>query len=124
MAKLVRFPIVGLVNSLVYAVATTVYISQFAVDNKLATFLGYLTSLPIAFFGHREFTFGSTGGLLIELRRFCLVHAVGVLISWLSMSTAVDFFGLHYAVGIFGAVVLVPIVSFFVFDRWVFCSAG
>lgn len=118
--KIVRFPIVGVVNSLVYAVATTAYISQFQVGSKAASLLGYLTALPVAFFGHRRFTFGSTGSVSAQMRRFCLVHAVGVFVSWLAMGAAVDFFSLHYAVGIFGAVVLVPIISFFVFDRWVF----
>jgi hypothetical protein len=36
------------------------------------------------------------------------------------MGAAVDLLGLHYSAGIFGGVVLVPIVTFLVLNRWVF----
>ena len=118
-SKLVRFPIVGALSSAVYAVATWFYISRLGVGSSAATFAGYMTAIPFSFFAHRSLTFGSRGAVGVEMKRFALVHAVGMLVAWLSMRTT-EALDLHYAVGIVTAVLLVPLVSFVVLDRWVF----
>lgn len=123
-SKFLRFPIVGLASSLIYAAATSIYIAGFHLDSKAATLLGYASAMPFSFLAHRSFTFGSTGAFGTEFFRFALVHAVGALVSWLAMGLAVERLHLHYAIGIVGAVVLVPVISFLVFDRWVFKSGA
>jgi putative flippase GtrA len=122
-SKLLRFPIVGAVSSAVYAVATWFYISHLGVGSSVATFAGYATAIPFSFFAHRSLTFGSRGAVGAEMKRFALVHAAGMFVAWASMraSEALD---LHYAIGIVTAVVLVPLVSFVVLDRWVFKATG
>jgi len=117
--KLLRFPLVGLLSSVVYAVATWVCISQLHLDHRVASLLGYLTALPVSFLGHRHFTFAATGKPSAEIVKFAAVHSIGMGLSWLSVS-ATDWMHVHYAFGIVGAVVLVPIMSFLVLDRWVF----
>ncbi len=118
--KLLRFPAVGAASTLIYAIATSSYISLFSVGNELAAFFGYMTAVPFAFFGHRSFTFSSRGAVTTELGRFVLVHLIGLVVSWFSMHVMVGQFHLHYAFGIAGAMVLVPTISFVLFDRWVF----
>lgn len=122
-SKLVRFPIVGALSSAVYAVATWFYIARLGMDSSAATFAGYATAIPFSFFAHRSVTFGSRGAIGIEMKRFAVVHAVGMFVAWSSMRAS-EFLGLHYAVGIVTAVVLVPLVSFVAFDRWVFKAAA
>ena len=121
-SKLVRFPIVGLASTLIYAVSTAAYIAHLGLGTQVAALAGYGTAIPFSFLAHRSFTFGSAGGVRIEFIRFAVVHAVGAILSWLSMGLAVERLHLHYAVGIVGAVVLVPLVSFLLFDNWVFKS--
>ncbi|MEP7097223.1 MAG: GtrA family protein [Dokdonella sp.] len=118
-SKLVRFPIVGALSSAVYAASTWFYIARLGLGSSAATFAGYATAIPFSFFAHRSFTFGSRGAVGVEIKRFALVHAAGMLVAWLSMRAS-QVLGLHYAVGIVTAVLLVPLVSFVVLNRWVF----
>ena len=118
-SKLLRFPVVGALSSALYAASTWFYIARLGLDENVAAFAGYATAIPFSFLGHRNFTFGSRGGARAELVRFAVVHAAGVLVAWASMQAS-SRLGLHYAVGIVAAVVLVPLVSFLVLDRCVF----
>jgi len=118
-SKLVRFPIVGALSSAVYAASTWFYIARLGVESSAATFAGYATAIPFSFFAHRSLTFGSRGAIGIEMKRFAVVHAAGMFVAWSSMRAS-EFLDLHYGVGIVTAVVLVPLVSFVVLDRWVF----
>ena len=43
-----------------------------------------------------------------------------MLVSVFAMTVAIDFLALHYAIGIILGIGLVPIVNFFVMDKWVF----
>lgn len=118
-AKAMRFPLVGLLSSAIYAVATSLCISQAQMDHGLASLTGYLVALPVSFFGHRNFTFGASGRPTAEFARFIVMHAVGFALAWGAMNMA-GRMQLHWGFGVFGAVVLVPAVSFLVLDRWVF----
>ena len=87
---------------------------------RFASVLGYFTAVPFAFYAHRSYTFGSQGAVKLELRRFVIAQATSLLVSVFAMAAAIDYFGLHYAVGIIGGIVLVPIVTFLALDLWVF----
>ena len=108
-SKLLRFPVVGALSSALYAASTWFYIAHLGLDENVAAFAGYATAIPFSFLGHRNFTFGSRGGAPGELVRFVVVHAAGMLVAWASMQAS-SRLGLHYAVGILAAVVLVPLV--------------
>jgi putative flippase GtrA len=120
--KLFRFGIVGLVNAIIYAFSTSIYISEFGFGVKIASIAGFCTALPLAFFAHKSYTFASQGLLVTELHRFIITQTLSLLVSVFAMSAAVDYFGLHYYVGIFGAIILVPFMVFLILDNWVFCG--
>jgi putative flippase GtrA len=123
-AKLVRFALVGATNGIIYAAATALYIEILGVNSTLASGMGYFTVLPFAFVAQREFTFAGRGRVGLELIRFVATHLASLGVSVLAMFTAVDYLGLHYIVGIAAAIGLVPLVTFFVMDRWVFRNQG
>jgi putative flippase GtrA len=118
--KLLRYATVGVANAIIYGVSTAFYIHTFGIDGKIGSVLGYCTALPFAFIAHRSYTFSSQGAVKIELLRFAITHATSLLVSLIAMAAAIDYFGLHYAFGIIGGVVLVPIVTFLALDLWVF----
>lgn len=107
-------------NAVIYAVVTAFLVSQFGIGSKMASVLGYCAALPIAFVAHRSYAFGSRGVISSELRRFGITYLTGLLVSVLAMGMAVDYLGLHYSFGIVVGIALVPIVTFFVLDNWVF----
>jgi putative flippase GtrA len=119
-AKIFRFCLVGAANAVIYALSTSIYIVQFGIGDKTASVLGFCTAVPFAFLAHRSFTFSSRGLARIELPRFIVIQLASLLTSVFAMGAAVDLLGLHYSAGIFGGVVLVPVVTFLVLNKWVF----
>ncbi len=118
--KFARFATVGVANTIIYATATAVYISGLGIGDKMASVLGYCTAVPFAFLAHRAYTFSSRGLIRSELLRFAITQGTSLLVSVFAMRVAVDYLGLHYALGILGGAVLVPIVTFIVLNKWVF----
>ncbi len=118
--KFLRFGIVGVANTAIYAAATAAYISALGIGDKTSSVLGYCTAVPLAFLAHRSFTFSSRGLIRAELLRFTITQVTGLLVSVFAMGAAVDYFGLHYSLGIVGGTVLVPIMTFVVLNLWVF----
>lgn len=115
-----RFVMVGIVNTLAYALATRLYADLFAVGAAVASALGYVTAMPMAFFGHRILTFEAKGALAPQLVRFLGNHLFGfvlaVVIPWLMT----DLLAWPIWMGIGVTIVAVPVVSYLVMDKWVF----
>ena len=121
-SKLLRFASVGIANGIIYGFSTSMFASGFGIDAKIASVLGYFTAVPFAFFAHRSYTFGSQGAVKLELRRFVITQSTSLLVSVVAMAAAIDYFKLHYVIGIIAAVVLIPIVNFLALNIWVFSS--
>lgn len=118
--KFSRFVMVGVANTLVYAVATRLYADFFAVSAAVASGLGYATAVPMAFFGHRNLTFEAKGALSPQLVRFLGNHLFGfvlaVVIPWL-MS---DLLAWPAWMGMSATILAIPVVSYLVMNKWVF----
>ncbi len=119
-AKGLRFGLVGVSSGLVFAAVTALLVSGTGCGGKLASGCAYIASLPLNFVGHRNFSFRSESGLLGDAARFCAVHAVNLAVTLGAMAGAIDGLGLHYAFGVLGAVVLVPLTNFLLMNIWVF----
>ena len=115
-----RFAGVGGASSLLYAFVVAGAVSGLGLNHNLAALLGFAITAPINFVMHRRFTFRSVGLVENDLVRYVIMQAVNVLLSIGAMVLSVDGFHLPYAVGILGAIVLIPLVSYCVMDRWVF----
>ena len=118
--KFIRFCLVGGANAIVYAAATFTYIAHFGFGENLASLLGFLTAVPFAFIAHRFFTFASRGLAGVELLRFVATQIASLLTSVLAMTVVVDLLGLHYGFGVLAGILVVPIITFFVLNKWVF----
>lgn len=121
-AKVMRFGLVGAMNSLIYAVVTALCVRNLSVNSTLSSVIGYVAVLPLAFAAHKWFTFRAVGDARAEMFRFAIVYISGLAISVLAMYLATDILGLSYLFGIAGAVLLVPLLTLFVLDRWVFTN--
>jgi putative flippase GtrA len=119
-AKMARFSSIGALTGLVYALVTAAAVSLFTLSAVVASIVGYLAAIPVNFILQRRITFRSNGGLSSDLGKYIVVQAANLTLSAGAMAAAVDFFGLHYAVGIVAAIVMVPVVTYVVMDSWVF----
>ena len=120
LAKGLRFGLVGIVSSLVFAAITGLLVTWAGFGEKLACVCGYMTTLPLNFVGHRSFSFRSQGALRSDIVRFCAVHAVNLAVTLGAMVVAVNGADAHYGFGVLGAVILVPITNFLLMNFYVF----
>lgn len=119
-AKAARFGLVGVTNSLLYALFTALSVRELSVGPTASSVLGYVAVLPFAFFAHKMFTFRAIGDARTEMFRFVVVYVSGLAVAVLAMYVSTSVLGLSYIVGIIAAMVLVPLLSLLVLDRWVF----
>ncbi|SFI90102.1 Putative flippase GtrA (transmembrane translocase of bactoprenol-linked glucose) [Bosea sp. OK403] len=124
LVKAIRFGLVGVLSGAIFSVVTALFVRLAGTDPKLASVAGYLASMPLNFVGNRRFSFRSAGSLAGDLTRFALLHTFNILLTVLSMGVVVDLLRLHYAVGMVGAIILVPLVNFAAMNWWVFRRRG
>lgn len=120
-AKAMRYALVGVGNGVVFVAVSVVAVSVFDISPTWASGLGYLCAIPVSFVGHRTFTFQSTNAWAGEGIRFVLAHAVCLSVSMLVMS-AVTAMQAPYAVGLIGAVLIIPALNFLIANFWVFAK--
>lgn len=122
LAKIMRFSVVGALSGLLYAVFTTIGVQATGLDPKLASLAAYAGVVPINFLLQRNFTFRSEGAVAFDLVRYGVAQVCNTLMCFAVMWLAVDLLSLHYAVGIVLGIAVVPFVTFFIMDRWVFSA--
>jgi putative flippase GtrA len=123
-SKALRFAIVGGLSGCIFAGATFTFVTLAGFEDKLSSALAYIVSMPLNFIGHRIFSFRSTTKILPSAGRFAVIHLVNILITILAMGAAVDVLKLPYYLGVFAAIVVVPLANFFLMDAWVFSNHG
>jgi putative flippase GtrA len=117
-AKALRFGLVGALNGLVFAAVTL--LANGWLDPTFSSFLGYAVAIPIAFLGHRNYTFRSDGIAALEFRRFAVSSLIGLATSVGAMFVAAEVLGWPTIYGIAAAIVLAPAISYLLCDLWVF----
>jgi putative flippase GtrA len=115
-----RFALVGGASGLIFATTTAFLISFAGLGEKLSSIAGYLVSMPVNFFTNRTFSFQSQGRVRTDAIRFITLHAVNMVVTALAMQASTHVLDLHYALGIVGAIICVPLVNFGLMNFWVF----
>lgn len=118
--QLLRFGLVGLFCSAIYAIATGVLISRWSLDPGVASVIGYVVSMPPSFIGQKLFTFRSQGTVASEATRFLVVHGSGLLLSFAIMEATMRLAGGSAATGILATVLITPVLSYLMMAIWVF----
>lgn len=120
LAKFARFGCVGAISGGLYAIVTVVLVSLFNLDAALASVFGYVAAVPVNFVGQRSFAFRSKSAVAPQVPRFLLTHSANIALSYGVMALATNVFNLSLYWGMIGTIVCIPIVTYFVLDRWVF----
>lgn len=117
--RFLRFALVGGTTGSIYAVVVYLAIEYFLLSPTISGALGYLASVPMNFAGHKRFAFRAKGSLLPQLARYGASTLTGI-----GISAAIMHFSIALGIGVVGGIALtiltIPIVTFLVFDNWVF----
>jgi len=119
-AKISRFGTIGVLNTATYAILSSGLIALFGVEATLSSAIAFAACLPLAFWSHKLITFRSGARGSDEFVKFSLVQLLSFAIATLTMFVCVHLLGLHHLFPILLTVLIVPLFSYVVMDRWVF----
>ena len=120
LGKLIRFALTGAVSALIYSLSTHFYSQAFAVSAAFTSGMGYATAIPCSFLAHRHLTFEAKGKLSPQFVRFCATHLLGFLLSIAIVWLITDLWGWNIWIGMIITIILIPIISYLLMDKWVF----
>jgi putative flippase GtrA len=94
MMQLVRYALVGVLNTGVGYAVIFLCMGVFGWNHVVSNVAGYAVGLATSFLLNRNFTFRSTGAARAELKRFLLIFAVSYLANLAVLVLLVDVMGI------------------------------
>jgi putative flippase GtrA len=115
-----RYAIVGVAVSTGYTVNVILFVEFLGWGNpEFASALSFLIWTPISYLGHRDFTFLFAGDPVSSAIKFAVAFVARLAVSSYTVHVA-TLFGMHYLVGVLANWIVLPAISYFVLDLWVF----
>ncbi len=114
--QLIRFCLVGGAATLVHmAVAATIVRSGYPIEVWFINFIAFAVALWVSYFGHRYFTFKTSGSSL----KFLATGLTGLAVNNACLAVTVQLTG-HKLAAIIVAAAISPVVVFAMSRFWVF----
>lgn len=118
-----RFALIGIGSTLIYAVCAF-FLSRGQgagpLPAALASVAAYAIAALFSYTGHKYFTFMSGGNHAMELPRFLLLTASGLIVAIVLPGLLTQMLGIPVSIPILLTCVAVPVVNYIVLGRWVF----
>jgi putative flippase GtrA len=121
-ARIIRFGIVGIAATLVYAGVTYLVVETGVAKPIMASVIGQLTAGFISYFGHLRFSFAVDPDHKSFVWRFLVIAAVTFAMNIGVTFLLTEVLGLSYRVSIVVVTVLIPITNYLCNRFWVFHS--
>ena len=120
--KIITFAGVGIAATFTHALLYYIFISGGLDNEQLANFFAYLPSLVVSYFGQRFLTFKShiVDSEKKSATKFILVSFLTYLLNAFWVFVVSDILGLPPEYAILGILFFTPIISFVLFEIWVF----
>ena len=121
--RLVRFGIIGVGVTLVYAMLTMLLHYVAGTSTAVASFFGHCCVAVLSFFGHRKFTFQHSGNIGRSIPRFIGVNLLGNLVAVAGPWIVSDILRYPAVLSIALVCVLVPTMNYLLLNIFVFHNA-
>lgn len=119
--EFIRFALVGATNTAVHAGIVIMIMEVFSPPAAMANAVAFIFANMISYVLNSRFTFG-TPISFTGYRRFLMVSLVTLVLTLL-ITTAVEYAGLHYGVGLAMVILIVPVLNYLVMKIWAFAPA-
>ncbi|TIS60157.1 GtrA family protein [Mesorhizobium sp.] len=117
-----RFALIGIGSTLIYA-TFAFFLSRgqgALLPATLASVAAYAVAALFSYTGHKYFTFMSNGNHAMELPRFVLLTASGLVVAIVLPGLLTQVLGIPASIPILLTCIAVPVVNYVVLGRWVF----
>ncbi|MGE1084315.1 GtrA family protein [Pseudomonas shirazensis] len=120
--EFIRFGLVGVTNTAVHAGIVIALMEILAPPAFVANGVAFCFANVMSYLLNSRFTFKMPASLL-GYRRFLAVSLVSLGLTLL-ITSAVEYLGLHYSVGLVLVIFIVPVLNYLVMKLWAFKPAG
>lgn len=111
---------IGVISGLTYAAVLYATVKLFAFPVFLGSVAAFSTSIPISYFGNRLLTYKSLNPVPGEAARFFAVQVLNLCITSGVVHLVSASLHAPLYVGVFVAFICAPVVSFILFEYWVY----
>lgn len=120
--QFIRFALVGVANTLVHALVVVALMEALLPPAAVANGVAFVFANLMSYTLNSRFTFRMPMSFF-GYRRFLLVSLVSLALTLL-ITSAVDYAGLHYSIGLLMAIFVVPVLNYLVMRVWAFAPAN
>lgn len=117
----IRFGLVGVAATVSYFLLGLLFVNVFCLPVLCGNALAYILSFAVSYLGQSRWTFEARGSHANMLPKFAIAQGIGFaansFIVWLCVSA-----GLVYELAMVIAIVLVPVLVYFICKYWVFAG--
>jgi len=118
--QVMRYGVVGICAATTHALVALAAFHLLTVAPTLSNFVGFVSGAFISYLGSYYFTFKSTDGHQRSLPRFALVWLIGIAINVGLFQTLLSLYAVPFALNLFIAIALTPIVQYLMLKFWAF----
>jgi putative flippase GtrA len=115
------FGLIGVASAALYAAGVSAGSDLLGWSPMRANVTAFLLAMVCSYLGHHYLTFRANGDHETYVPRF-LVQAVATCFLVSVVTWLVAQLGLHYIVGVFAVIALIPLLNYIVLASWVFAS--
>jgi len=120
LGRIIRFGIVGIAATVIYAVVSAAGNQALAITPVFASIIGQVTSAGVSYFGHLLFSFQVKANHQSYLWRFVIIAAVTFALNCGVTWLIADVLKLAPRIAIATVTVLIPVVNYIANRFWVF----
>lgn len=115
-----KFILVGFAATAVHVLVALTCYEIFEISAFTANFVAFFCAVLFSYSGHYRWTFLSRGNHQIQLPKFAVVAVLGLLLNQSIVYVMVDEFGFPYRSVLLLIIIVVPLLSYTLSDKWVF----
>jgi len=119
-SRIIRFLVTGGAATATHVVVFVGLVEIFRLSPVFASIPAFVVALCVSYVGNRNWTFRSTGSLLVEFPKYALVAVSGLAANVAITYSVVDLAGLSYLLALIPVITVVPVATFLISHRWVF----
>ena len=117
--KFLKYSFVGIISTFIYFAAVFLLIEKGSFEPVLGSAIAFIIMTIVSFFLNVRYTFGSRIDRQ-KIWRFSVVSIVGFLLNFLLIYLVVHILQLHYLIGEFITILVIPAVNFLLNNYWTF----
>lgn len=121
---LIRFGISGLLSTAFYFALANLYVIAFGMKPVWASVIAYAIAIGFSYSMQSRYTFRVRQDSRDQVLRFVVTSVSGLAISYWVVWLFNDYLGARYWVGPAFVCIIIPVINFVIFKRWVFARSG